>query len=156
MNGNNIQGLVRAIAQAPGTDRVAPALDPTQWAILGGYMQTMRLAAGQTLIHQGAADRTLYLVESGSLSVHYEDSKGRVRLAIVGPGSAVGEGAFFSSLPRNASVQVAAAALLWTLPAIRFAELGKRHPAIALELAMALGALLAHRFANKPKRVAVT
>jgi hypothetical protein len=33
-------------------------------------------------------------VESGTLSVHYQDEKERLRLAVVGPGSVVGEGAF--------------------------------------------------------------
>ena len=55
-----------------------------------------RPAQGQVLIERNALDRTLYLIETGGLTVHYEDDKGRVRLALVGPGSAVGEGAFFT------------------------------------------------------------
>jgi len=56
---------------------------------------------------QGAKDRTLYLVESGNLTVHFEDSAGYIRQAMVGAGSAVGEGSFFSHLPRSATVQAA-------------------------------------------------
>ena len=36
------------------------------------------------LIEQGASDRTVYFVESGQLTVHYEDDKNRLRLASVG------------------------------------------------------------------------
>jgi CRP/FNR family transcriptional regulator, cyclic AMP receptor protein len=79
-----------------------------------------------------------------------------VRLAIVGPGSAVGEGAFFTRLPRNATVQAASNSKLWCLTPIRFAELSNRHPNVALELAMALGSLVSRRLVNRPKRVAVT
>ncbi|MGE0329078.1 MAG: Crp/Fnr family transcriptional regulator [Ramlibacter sp.] len=152
----DVHGLAQAMAQNQTNDRLSCTLTTAQWEMLGSYMQPFALAQGQVLIDQGAADRTLYLLESGSLSVHYEDDKGRVRLAIVAPGSAVGEGAFFTHNPRNATVQAAAPSKVWCLTPIRFAELSNRHPNIALELAMALGSLLGRRLVNKPKRVAVT
>lgn len=152
----DIQGLVQAIAQNHSSDSFTPALGPNQWETLSSYMQPFALMQGQRLIEQKALDRTLYLVESGSLSVHYEDEKGRVRLAIVGPGSAVGEGAFFTRQPRNASVQAASPSKIWCLTPIRFTELGNRQPNIALEIAMALGSLVSRRLVNKPKRIAVT
>jgi CRP-like cAMP-binding protein len=111
---------------------------------------------GQVLIEQNAVDRTLYVIEAGGLTVHYEDAKKRLRLAIVGPGSAVGEGAFFTRLPRNATVQAAAPCKIWCLTPIRFTELSNRQPLVALEVAMALGSLVSRRLVNKPKRVAVT
>jgi CRP/FNR family cyclic AMP-dependent transcriptional regulator len=152
----DVHGLVQAMSQNQTNDRLSCTLSTAQWDMLGSYMQPFALAQGQVLIEQGAADRTLYLLETGSLSVHYEDDKGRVRLAIVAPGSAVGEGAFFTHNTRNATVQAAAPSKVWCLTPIRFAELSNRHPNIALELAMALGSLLGRRLVNKPKRVAVT
>lgn len=152
----DVQGLVQAMSHNQTNDRLSCTLLTAQWDMLASYMQPFALAQGQVLIEQGAADRTLYLLESGSLSVHYEDDKGRVRLAMVAPGSAVGEGAFFTHSPRNATVQAAAACKVWCLTPIRFAELSNRHPNIALELAMGLGSLLGRRLVNKPKRVAVT
>jgi len=100
----DVQGLVKAIEQNASNDSFAPALSPVQWEMLGSYLQPTEVKTGQVLIAQNATDRTLYVVESGSLAVHYEDSKGRVRLAVVGPGSAVGEGAFFTRQPRSATV----------------------------------------------------
>ena len=152
----DIKGLIQAVAHNQSNDSFQPNLGPTQWDLLASYMQPFALMQGQRLIEQGALDRTLYLVESGSLTVHYEDDKGRVRLALVGPGSAVGEGAFFTRLPRNATVQAAGACKIWSLTPIRYTELSNRHPAVALEIAMALGSLVSRRLVNKPKRVAVT
>lgn len=152
----DIKALIQAISHNLSNDNFSPSLNPAQWDLLASYMQPFALAQSQVLIEQGALDRTLYLIESGSLSVHYEDAQGRVRLAIVGSGSAVGEGAFFTRQPRNATVHATGAAKIWSLTPIRFTELANRHPAVALEVAMALGSLVSRRLVNKPKRIAVT
>jgi len=152
----DLQGLVNAIAQASAEDSLTNPLKPEQWDTLSAYLQPCTLAAGQLLFNQGASDRTLYLIESGSLSVHYEDEKSRLRMAIVSAGSVVGEGAFFSLRPRSATVQAAAPSKLWALTALRFTELGNRQPAIALGLAMAAGAVLSKRLGNRRRRVAST
>ena len=152
----DVQGLVRAIAENESGDSFCPALNAAQWDILGSYMQPFALTKGQVLIEQNALDRTLYLIEEGTVTVHFEDEKGRVRLAIVGPGSVVGEGAFFSRAPRNATVQAATSGKVWSLTPIRFTELSNRQPNLALEIAMGLGSLVSRRLMNRPKRVAVT
>ena len=152
----DLQGLLDAIAQASADDSMTNPLTPAQWDILSSYLLPVVLPAGQILFSQGATDRTLYLVESGNLSVHYQDEKERLRLAIVGPGSVVGEGAFFSHRSRSATVQASAPCKLWSLPAIRFTELTNRQPAIALGLVMAAGAVLAKRLGNRRRRVAAT
>ena len=151
-----IHGLVQAMAQNQNSDNMSCRLSTAQWDVLAAYMQPFALAQNQVLIEQGAKDRTVYFLESGQLSVHFEDTKGRVRLAIVPPGSAVGEGAFFTQAARNATVQAMAASKVWCLTPMRFAELSHRHPSISLELTLALGSLLGRRMANKPKRIAVT
>lgn len=152
----DVQGLIQAIAKNELNDAFTPALKPQQWELLGSYLQPFALNQGQVLIEQNAQDRTVYFVEAGSLTVHYQDDKGRVRLAVVNAGSAVGEGAFFTRLPRNATVQAASPCKIWSLTPIRFTELTNRQPALALEIAMALGSLVSRRLANRPKRVAVT
>ena len=152
----DLTGLLSAIAQADADDSMSNPLTPAQWDTVSAYLQPYAVPAGHVLFPQGATDRTLYLVESGSLSVHYQDEKERLRLAIVGPGSVVGEGAFFSMRPRSATVQASAPTKLWTLTALRFTELTNRQPAIALGLAMAAGAVLAKRLGNRRRRVAAT
>ncbi len=152
----DLSGLIHAIVHATAEDSMSNPLSAAQWEILSAYLQPMTLAASQTLFIQGASERTLYFVESGSLSVHYEDEKERLRLAIVAAGSVVGEGAFFSHRPRNASVQATAPCKLWSLTAMRFTELGNRQPAVALQLVMAVGGVIAKRMGNRRRRAATT
>ena len=147
---------MEAIGSGAGDDRLTNTLSGSQWDLLASYLQPVLLAQSEVLFEQHANDRTLYFVESGSLSVHYEDDQGRLRLAIVGAGSALGECAFFSHRPRNATVQAGSACKLWMLTAVRFTELTNRQPAIALAVTMAVGAVLAKRLSNRRRRVAAT
>ena len=152
----NLQGLLDAIAQATADDSMTNPLTPAQWDVLAAYLLPVVLPAGQVLFSQGATDRTLYLIESGSLSVHFQDEKERLRLAMVAPGSVLGEGAFFSHRARSATVQASAPCKLWGLTALRFTELSNRQPAIALSLVMAAGAVLAKRLGTRRRRSAAT
>lgn len=152
----DLSGLIQAITHATADDSMNNVLTAEQWDWLSAYLLPISIPSGQVLFAKGTNDRTLYLVESGSLSVHYQDAKQRVRLAIVGGGSVVGEGAFFSHRPRSATVQANGACRLWGLTPLRFAELSNRQPAVALALAMMVGAVLAKRLANRRMRVAAT
>ncbi|MFW5332008.1 Crp/Fnr family transcriptional regulator [Hydrogenophaga sp. ZJX-1] len=152
----DIMGLAQAMRQSSALDAVPLNLTEPQWQGLADFLQPVSLQQGQVLIEQGVKDRTVYFVETGSLTVHYEDVKERVRIALVGPGSLLGEGAFFSHLPRSATVQAGAPSRLWCLTPLRFRELSTRFPQIALELSVAMAAVLARRMYNRPKRVAVT
>lgn len=153
---STIQDLCRAISQNTSYDAFAPALSALQWEMLATYLQPLDLPRGQILIDQGSQDRTVYFIESGALSVHVIGTSGQMQLAILNAGSVVGEGAFFSRLPRSANVIATAPAKLWRMTAIRFSEMANRQPALALEMTLALGAVIAKRMVNKPKRVAVT
>ena len=153
---STIQDLCRAVAQNTSYDAFAPALSPQQWDLLAAYMVPNDLSAGEVLISQGSHDRTLFFIESGALSVHLIGDKGQMQLAILNPGSVVGEGSFFSRLPRSANVVATGSARVWRMTPIRFAELANRQPSVALELIMTLGGVIAKRMVNRPKRVAVT
>ncbi|RYX90066.1 MAG: cyclic nucleotide-binding domain-containing protein [Comamonadaceae bacterium] len=152
----DIQGLAQSVAHSHAKDRLPCSFNQASWDILATYMQPFALKAGQVLMQQGTLDRTLYFVEEGSLSVHYQDLKGRIRLALVGPGSLVGEGSFFSHLPRRATVQAGRDCKLWCLTPLRFQELSVRHGAVALELSNGMAGVMAQRLFNRLKRVAVT
>ena len=152
----DVLALAQAMRTSNALDAVPVNLSDAQWQLLSDYLQPVSLSQGQVLIEQGVKDRTVYFVESGSLTVHYEDDKDRVRIAMVGAGSVLGEGAFFSHLPRSATVNAGGHSRLWCLTPLRFRELSARFPVIALELTVAMAAVLARRMYNKPKRVAVT
>ena len=152
----DINALLEALTSNPNDPSLSHLVTSAQWAVLSGYMQPSTLAAGQTLISQGAEDRTLYFVESGMLTVHFEDASGKIHLAAVGAGSVVGEGGFFSYMARSATVQAGSACKLWALTPMRFSELSNRQPPVALALAMALGAIMAKRVVSNRRRIAVT
>lgn len=152
----DIQDLAQAITQCTASDALRCHFSQPHWDVLAAHLQAFTLASGQVLIERGASDRTLYFVESGNLSVHYEDRKSRVRMALVGAGTVLGEGAFFSHQPRSASVNASTACRLWCLTPLRFTDLASRHAPIALELTFAMGSVMARRLALRPRRVAVT
>jgi CRP-like cAMP-binding protein len=152
----DILHLAQAMQMSSALDAVPMNLTDAQWRQLAEYLQPVSLPQGQVLIERGVKDRTVYFVESGSLSVHFQDSRQRVRMAMVGAGSLLGEGAFFSHLPRSATVNAGSDCRVWSLTPLRFRELSTRHPDIALALTVAMAAVLARRMHNKPKRVAVT
>jgi CRP/FNR family transcriptional regulator, cyclic AMP receptor protein len=152
----DISALVTAISQSPASDALRCQFTPAQWETLANYIHPFAVQAGQLVIEQGTQDRSLYFIETGTLSVHYQDDKGRVRMAMVGAGSVIGEGAFFSHLPRCATVQASGPTRLWCLTPLRFLELANRHSPLALELTIAMGSVMAKRLYNRVKRIAVT
>lgn len=155
-NTPSIKGLIDAINRNTVEDALSKSMAPAQWEAMAPFMQTFTLAPSQMLIAQGSLDRTLYFLESGSLSVHFEDGAGKVHLAIVNAGAAVGEGGFFSHTPRNATVQAVAECKLWNLTYIKYTEMSQKLPRVALALAMGLGAILTKRMTDRRKRGSVT
>ena len=152
----SIKELVDAIARNASEDALCKALTPKQWDVMAPYLQLFSLPPSQVLIPQGTLDRTVYFLESGGLSVHFEDYKGRVHLAIVNPGSAVGEAGFFSNMPRNATVQSVGECRLWKLHYSKFLELSQNQPTVALALAMGLAATMTKRMVDRRKKVSIT
>ena len=153
---HNVRGLVDAVAHNTVEDSLGKALTPLQWEAMAPFLQPFSLAQSQMLIAQGSLDRTLYFLETGSLSVHYEDEAGRVHLAIVQAGNAVGEGGFFSQMPRNATVQAVSDCKLWNLTYLRFVDMSQKLPRVALALSLALGAIISKRMVDRRKRISVT
>jgi CRP-like cAMP-binding protein len=151
-----IGGLVEAFVSNHEEDALNRAVTVAQWELLATYMQAFSVKQSEVVIKQGALDRTLFFVESGNLTVHYEDAAEQIRLAKVGPGSVLGEGGFFSHLPRNATVQAASDCKLWSITPMRFAEVSRRQPAATLALAMALGSIVCKRMQDRRRRIAVT
>ena len=83
----NIEALLAAVASNPSDPTLSQSITAAHWAILSGYMQSTALSPGQILISQGAEDRALYFVEAGMLTVHFEDQRGKIHLAIRRAGS---------------------------------------------------------------------
>lgn len=107
-------------------------------------------------MEQGGHDRNLYFIERGALSVHHEDDSANTKMALVAEGTVLGEGTFFNHQPRKATVHASCDCKLWSLTPHRFRDLANQHGAIALELTLALGSVMARRQAIDPKKAAIT
>lgn len=163
MNTNNpnpqspeVNGLITAIARNKEDGVLARFLGAQSWYIVADYLHPRKFERGHMLISQGAQDRKLYFLESGHLKVDVKTEAGFAQLAILGPGTVVGEGSFFSHLSRNASVLAYSECKIWELSPSDFDALSKKYPAVALSLAMALGAILAIRMLDVSRRISVT
>ncbi len=155
-NRPDLTGLIDAVTRSAEAAGLQKFLDPERWDVLVDYVCPAQHKAGELLIAQGDGDRRLYFVESGDLKVDLHTDKGIVHLAVLGPGTVVGEGSFFSHAVRLASVSAYSDCRVWTLTPTDFDNLSRHHPQVALALAMALGAVLANRMLEMSKRSAVT
>ena len=152
----DLSRLQEAVAGNKMDDTLSRFMPAKAWAVLANYLTCEKVERGHMVIAQGALDRQLYFVESGVLRVHYASRSGELQIALLGPGAVVGEGAFFSEIPRNATVQATQSCVLWCLQPSRFAALVKKEPDTALSLAMALGAVLSTRMSDMARKIAVT
>lgn len=148
--------LVTAVQHNTQSDAIGRFLDSVRWSVLGDYITRSTLPRGHMLITQGDHDGRLYFLESGDLKVDMRSPAGQVHLAILGPGSVVGEGGFFTRQARNASVSVFTDCAVWTMTPADFQSLVQQHPAAAVALCVALGSVLATRTLDLGKRVAIT
>ncbi|MBI5277920.1 MAG: cyclic nucleotide-binding domain-containing protein [Burkholderiales bacterium] len=152
----DLSGLVEAVRSNRAEDSLGRFMHADMWDVLAGYLVMETAGVGRTLIVQGSGDRTLYLMEAGVLRVHRGHRNSELQLAVLGPGSVVGEGAFFCPVERNATVQVTRSAVLWTLSPELFAQLSREEPQAALALSMGLGAVLSVRMLDVARRVSIT
>ena len=152
----DVQTLAQVIQNCEASDALRCQLSQPHWATLASFMHPFPLSKGQVLIEQGARDATLYFIESGTLSAHCEEGDTKIHTALVGAGTVLGEGSFFSSQPRRATVYASSPCKMWCLTSLRFKDLARHHSSIALELTLAMGAVMARRLCIPPKRAAVT
>ena len=142
----DIQELFDAVHSLNADDAFKPRLSLEQWRLLQPYLTRHATRAGDLLVKQGDHDRTMYLLESGTLQVFVSQAKpGVSRLSILRAGSVVGEAGLFSDQPRMANVEAMTACVVWALRGPRLEELSARNPALALELVRAAAAVMGVR-----------
>lgn len=155
---SDIRPLVDAVQTLNAEDAFRPRLTLDQWRQLAAYLTRHPIRSGDLLIQQGDRERTMYLLEQGSLQVFVNrGAPGSHRIAILRAGSIVGEPALFSDGPRMANVEAMSPCVVWALRGPRLEELSARVPALALELLRAAGSVLAVRMrANMERSIPVT
>jgi CRP-like cAMP-binding protein len=149
----DITTLVQAVQTLNAADAFKAGLGASHWQTLAPYLARHGLRAGDLLIRQGDSDRSAYLLEQGNLQVFITGAPpGRQRIAILRPGSLVGEAALFAEVPRSANVEAMTPCTVWALSVARLEELSARAPALALQITRAAGAVLAMRMRDNLER----
>jgi CRP/FNR family transcriptional regulator, cyclic AMP receptor protein len=153
-----LNDLVQAIQTLNAEDAFHARLSLDQWRIIAPYLTRHDIRAGDLLVKQGDADRSMYFLAQGSLQVFVTGGPpGSNRIAILRAGSVVGEPGLFTDGPRMANVEAMTPCLVWALRGPRLEELAQRSPALALELLRAAGGVMATRMrANLAKQTPFT
>jgi len=149
----DITTLVQAVQTLNAADAFKAGLGASHWQTLAPYLARHSLRAGDLLIRQGDSDRSAYLLEQGNLQVFVTGGPpGGQRIAILRPGSLVGEASLFAEVPRSANVEAMTPCTVWALSMARLEELCARAPALALQITRAAGAVLAVRMRDNMVR----
>jgi len=150
----DINALVQALQTLNAEDAFRPRLTLEQWRLIAPYLTRHDIRAGDLLIKQGDADRTMYFLEQGSLQIFVTGGPpGSNRIAILRAGSVVGEPGLFGDSPRMANVEAMTPCTVWALRGPRLEELAQRQPALVLELLRTAGGVMAMRMrANLAKQ----
>jgi SulP family sulfate permease len=117
------------------------------------YFERVEIAAGGTLIKEGASSDDMYFVESGRAAVIIAGSGGSLRLAQIAAGAIVGEVAFFLGRSRTASVVAEDTLIAWRFTRARLRQIEAERPATAFRLHEGLAAILANRLASTNRLV---
>jgi CRP/FNR family transcriptional regulator, cyclic AMP receptor protein len=123
-----------------------------EWALFDGLApqsvdrilaaaRRVRLSRGEVLFHEGDRGESVFLIESGKVAVRISTPDGAlVTVALLGPGSAVGELALLDDERRTATVQAVESAVALSLYRRDFAELRRQHPSVTEFLVRSLAA----------------
>lgn len=150
--------LVHAIQTLNAEDAFKARFTWEQWKTISSYLSQHEVRPGDLLLKQGEADRVMYFLGQGSVHVFMTGGPpGSNRIAILRPGSVVGEPSLFTNEPRMASAEAIMPCTVWALRGPRMEELAQRSPALAMEILRAAGAVMAIRMrAALTKQMPVT
>lgn len=107
-------------------------LENTDLAVVAKHLTHESYPKGAFVFREGDVGDTMYLVESGQVAVVGQESNETI--AVMGPGSFVGEISLLLAQPRTANLQVTIDAVLWALNKKDFEHLITTRSAIALEI----------------------
>lgn len=146
-----IDELVRAIQSLNADDAFRARLSLDQWRTIAPYLARYEIRARDLLIEQGDQDRSMYLLQSGTMQIFVKPAAGEPpgtsggKVAILRAGGVCGEPGLFGDTPRTANVEAITPSVVWALRGPRMEELAQRSPALALEILRAAGAVMAVR-----------
>lgn len=127
------------------------------WRRLLAHTTTRRFIAGEWLITEGTVDNALYFLGEGELEVLMPRSRtgGPRRLALVRPGSVVGEQSFLDGLPRSTSIRACSHGEAIRLSRENFMVFSARDPVLARDLLLDLGRVVSLRLRETTRFLAL-
>ena len=138
-------------AQAHERTSVLDGMAEAQRSVLDGYLEERRFAAGTRFIRQGDEGDGCYVIEEGSVRVELAEQSGQPRsvLGYLSAGALVGEMSIIGQPIRSADVYAQTDVRLRWLSAVRYVQLGRAAPEVALEFTR----LVAQDMARKIRQV---
>lgn len=92
-------------------------------------------AKGDIFFEEGEPSKTIYIIESGSISITKKSGGTKKVINSLGMGDLFGEMAFIDQLPRSAGAEASSEGVLWTMAAIDFAKiLGRMHSSTVVKI----------------------
>ncbi len=129
---------------APGGEFLAQ-LSPEEWEWLLDVVERRRFETGAAVMRSGEPDRSVWVVVSGSVEVTFGHGRRERAVRTQGPGTILGEVAFFDGEPRSATVRALEPTQCLRLSLDAFEVLAARHPALGRTVVLELGRILARR-----------
>jgi signal transduction histidine kinase len=109
-------------------------LDEADLDRLAAKAETVVLAAGEILFHEGEEGDRAYVVEQGALEIVKQARNREILLATQGPGAVIGEMAILQAMPRTATVRAAEDSTVVAIDGDAFKELVEESTAAARSL----------------------
>lgn len=134
---------------ADGGAETAALLDRLFEGVPNAPLETVDLAAGETLFAQGDPGEAMYFLQRGRIRVDLAQPSGRpLTVRAMRPGAVLGEMALYTGAPRSATAIAEEQSRLLRMSATQFNDLQNRHPAAAARLHAFLVTLMAERLAR--------
>ena len=119
------------------------------------YVVKVSFAEGEILIRQGDESSDIFFIESGEVGIEIEPVLGQtVVLRQMGPGTAIGEAAFYLGKRRSASVKALAPTTAYKLSRHALDEMAEAHPAAAVAFHEFMNRHLAERLRDSNNLIA--
>ncbi|MBC7877358.1 MAG: SLC26A/SulP transporter family protein [Anaerolineales bacterium] len=113
------------------------------------YLVREEMLEWHTVFHQGDPPDSIFFVESGQLSAHFEIAQGKfIRLRSMGAGTVVGEVAVYLRQPRTASITATQPSVVYRLTVDTLKKIEQDDPEVAIRLHNWLATTLSQRLAD--------
>jgi len=120
------------------TSTLGAELYENEAKVLAGIMGVKRLKDGETLITEGGAESTLFILAEGSLAVISNTDGKETVVYTMTKGECAGTRAFVDRTPRKATLRASGDAVVYTLTPDAFESLLDSHPRIVYKVMRAL------------------